>query len=780
MKNSQSQLFANRFIRFSKINSLLVVLIGILVTIGWIFDIQELQSVFYGFQTMKVNTAIVFILSGVTLWLIDQEGRVIFYIKQIGGVIVLLIGLFTLCQYLFNINLGIDQLLFTDLKIPSEAFPGRMSFASALCSTLIGFALLFLTSPQKKVRVISQYPSAVVLTISFLALIGYVYDVQALYAINEYSTMGLHTAATFILSSLTILWVKPHEGWTKMMVAESAGGVVLRRLLPPLLLVPLLLSWLVLVGEKIGLYETHFGLAIISVLILGFLIVILFVNSRQINFVDKKRKVAEERYRHVLDYMMEGAQIIGFDWRYLYVNDSVAKQGNQTKENLLGRTMMEIYPGIENTELFSILKLCMQERMPHVMENEFTYPEGKKGWFELSIQPVEEGLFILSNEITERKHNEEALLRLNAELEIRIFERTAHLNLTNERLQNELYKREQAEAIILHQNKMLSDLHEITLDLLKQKSLDQLLNRVVEISAEFLDAPYVSIALFDGEILVVKATTQNQSKMLGQRLGRNDAKLSWQAFDSRKTAVLQDYSTWMYRRKEHEDLPHYAVADFPILNGEECLGVLGLGRDKTNYEFSEEQIQIGNLFASMAALVLDNAQLRETLREQSIHDSLTGLFNRRYMEETLIQEISRAARQNHQVGIIMLDIDHFKIFNDTYGHVTGDTLLSELGKFLKTNIRTEDTACRYGGEEFLLILPNLQLEVIQQRAEFLLQGVIKLQVFDNEKTFAGITISAGIAIYPQHGPNIEDLIRSADKALYQAKQNGRNCVEVAK
>ena len=125
----------------------------------------------------------------------------------------------------------------------------------------------------------------------------------------------------------------------------------------------------------------------------------------------------EDRYRTTLDNMLEGCQIIGYDWRYLYVNDVVAGQGRRTKEELLGHTMMEIYPGIENTEMFAFLKRCMEKRVPHRMENEFTFPDGSRGWFELSIQPTLEGIFILSQDITERKKAEEELKKRIEELE---------------------------------------------------------------------------------------------------------------------------------------------------------------------------------------------------------------------------------------------------------------------------------------------------------------------------------------------------------------------------
>lgn len=173
--------------------------------------------------------------------------------------------------------------------------------------------------------------------------------------------------------------------------------------------------------------------------------------------------------------------------------------------------------------------------------------------------------------------------------------------------------------------------------------------------------------------------------------------------------------------------------------------------------------------------MLNNAQLRETLREQTIRDPLTGLFNRRYMEETLKREVSRVTRQLHPLGIIMIDIDYFKRFNDTFGHGTGDKLLRDIGRFLQSHVRGEDIACRYGGEEFILIMPNADLETVQKRAAQICLEARNIRI---EGTNA-ITLSLGVAVYPQHGKTIDTVIQSADAALYRAKENGRNRVEIA-
>jgi diguanylate cyclase (GGDEF)-like protein/PAS domain S-box-containing protein len=180
-----------------------------------------------------------------------------------------------------------------------------------------------------------------------------------------------------------------------------------------------------------------------------------------------------------------------------------------------------------------------------------------------------------------------------------------------------------------------------------------------------------------------------------------------------------------------------------------------------------------NLAVSMSeqvALALANLNLREILSSQSIRDPLTNLFNRRYLQETLDRELSRAQRHKLPLGVIMADVDNFKQFNDSLGHDAGDGALQELGHILQAKIRKEDIACRYGGDEFAIILPGANLETTQERAEQIREGVHQMKAHH-------FSVSFGVAVFPQHGKTVKDLIQAADAALYRAKKGGRNRVE---
>ncbi|HKI53129.1 MAG TPA: GGDEF domain-containing protein [Anaerolineales bacterium] len=229
----------------------------------------------------------------------------------------------------------------------------------------------------------------------------------------------------------------------------------------------------------------------------------------------------------------------------------------------------------------------------------------------------------------------------------------------------------------------------------------------------------------------------------------------------------------------HNDRPYICL---PMMAHGEVLALMYISpnQDIISDGISEEaHLSLLHIFTERIALALSNLKLRDTLRQQSIRDPLTGLFNRRYLEETLMTEIERARRYKRPFSIIMMDLDHFKRFNDTHGHEAGDIVLQTLGKFLQQHVRGGDIACRYGGEEFTLILPDTSLEIAQTRAEQLCEGIRTLSVEFKNQILGPLTLSVGVASFPDHGESGEMVLHAADTALYQAKSKGRDQVTVA-
>jgi diguanylate cyclase (GGDEF)-like protein/PAS domain S-box-containing protein len=225
----------------------------------------------------------------------------------------------------------------------------------------------------------------------------------------------------------------------------------------------------------------------------------------------------------------------------------------------------------------------------------------------------------------------------------------------------------------------------------------------------------------------------------------------------------------------------------PILGNGELLGMLHvqLGAEEAYLpapvrarRLESQQVWALNV-CEQIALALVNLQLRENLSAQAVRDPLTGLYNRRFLEQALEREVLRATRNKRPVGVIMLDLDRFKDFNDTHGHEAGDALLRVMGDYLMTHVRAEDIACRFGGEEFVVILPEASPAMTRARAEELWHGVQDMHVNFHGVLLKGVTASVGVAAFPGHGKTAQALLAAADTAMYAAKRHGRDRVELA-
>ena len=189
----------------------------------------------------------------------------------------------------------------------------------------------------------------------------------------------------------------------------------------------------------------------------------------------------------------------------------------------------------------------------------------------------------------------------------------------------------------------------------------------------------------------------------------------------------------------------------PILAQGEALGIMHFQATDESPNMGEAELSFKTTFAGQVGLSIANINLRDALRTQSIKDPLTGLYNRRYLEEMLQREIRRAGRAEQSLGILMLDLDHFKAFNDTYGHDAGDAVLRETASFVAGSVRAEDTVCRFGGEEFVVILPTANLDGAQVRAESIRSKLRELTVLHQGQSLGMITVSIGVCAFPVNG-----------------------------
>lgn len=362
------------------------------------------------------------------------------------------------------------------------------------------------------------------------------------------------------------------------------------------------------------------------------------------------------------------------------------------------------------------------------------------------------------------------------------------------------------------QNAYFSILHQITLDLLNQQEPESLLNNIAGRAAALVHAQHGFIFLPQGDSLVLCAATEGFAHNIGNREDKPGTGVLGQVWQHKRTIFTENYYQWEFRDPNYRGENLRAVAGVPIKAGEDVIGVLEVANTDDTRAFSTDEIDILDRFAMLAALVLNNAQLYEAaqyelaerkhtgeqlhlanqmlqsqlgeiqvleaiLREQVIRDPLTGLYNRRYLDEMLERELAHAIRENNPISFVMLDIDYFKDINDNFGHDTGDKILQRLANQLLSQVRVDDIVCRYGGEEFLAVLPNVTTEVAFQIAERWRTSFQDGEtLIENKET--NVTISCGISTFPFHGDRGETLITRADQAMYQAKKTGRNKVTI--
>lgn len=220
---------------------------------------------------------------------------------------------------------------------------------------------------------------------------------------------------------------------------------------------------------------------------------------------------------------------------------------------------------------------------------------------------------------------------------------------------------------------------------------------------------------------------------------------------------------------------HRGECCVPLCDGDHAFGMLCLN---TSQPLQAGYRGLAFVTAEYLALAICNLRLKKRLHELTVKDALTGLFNRRHMDEVIPRELLRAKRAGTSCGAIMIDLDHFKRVNDTFGHDGGDVVLKKVGKFLNSMFRQEDVVCRFGGEEFFVLMTSGEVTDYCRRAQALGGGIKALDIRWNGQQISPVTVSMGVAVFPNHATSFEELLKVADQALYLAKARGRDRVVV--
>jgi diguanylate cyclase (GGDEF)-like protein/PAS domain S-box-containing protein len=483
------------------------------------------------------------------------------------------------------------------------------------------------------------------------------------------------------------------------------------------------------------------------------------INGMLATLEDAQHQVREneERYRSATQHSAVGVALVSFDGHFLQTNRSLCRLLGYEEEELHLLTFQDItHPDDLDGNLQKAQQLIEGEIKTYQMEKRFYHKEGHEVWGLLSVSLVHDKagkpLYFVSQvqDISSRKSAELLLQVAHEELTLRV---------------EELTQRTREMALVGEMGEVLQIC----------RSREEAAQAIAQSMQRLFPAG-------SGALSIMNASQDRVERMLqwGQGCIKEVVQSEYFAPDEcwalRRSRLhcVESPSSDLTCAHTGTHLSHGYLC-LPLMAERQTLGVLHLchNHEKT---WNETHLQLARTVAEHVSLSLFNLELQATLRQQSVRDPLTGLYNRRHMEEALARELSRAERNNSTIGIILCDVDHFKRFNDTFGHEAGDLVLREIGGLMKQNSRKMDVACRYGGEELLLILPDCSLEHAIERAEDLRVEVKSLALHHQGRSLGQVTLSVGVALYPEQGTTGNELIRAADALLYQAKREGRDRV----
>lgn len=472
-----------------------------------------------------------------------------------------------------------------------------------------------------------------------------------------------------------------------------------------------------------------------------------------------EKRAIEERFRALVQHSSDIITILEPDGTIRYESPSIEKILGYTPDELVGENAFNyVHPDDRKRVLEKYEELVRHRGATLSLEYRFRHKNGT--WCHLEStgtnlldEPAVAGIGVNSRDISERVQVNQALEESNRQLKKLVEElarRNREINLLNKMSDNLQVCDDLQEAYII----------------------------IARFAQKLFPAGCGAIyARPDGSDMLEMQTRWDTSSDCAVEVSPKHCR----AVSSRELVLISSEGAPECCRHLPDASPEQSLC-IPLLTPAGVVGFLyvrGLGASaSTDRPHGESLRNLADALTDQIALALSNLFLRQRLREQAIRDPLTDLYNRRYMQEALHRELQQASRAETPLAVVMIDLDHFKDFNDTFGHAAGDVVLRELGEFLRTHVRGGDVACRYGGEEFVLILPGASPQSAYQRANQLRKEFGERAIQHEGKILDSISLSLGIACYPHHGETAHELLSGSDEALYRAKAEGRDRTRV--
>lgn len=499
----------------------------------------------------------------------------------------------------------------------------------------------------------------------------------------------------------------------------------------------------------------------------------LMADIERIRHTNEVIALSEARYRLLMDTAAEGIWILDRVGRISLVNPRLADMMGMPADQIKGRALLEMVPEAERPDIINLLQRQQRGEAARTLCH-LLRPDGELIAVQISSTPITRdgtagsSLSVITD-LSDQMKIQDQLRRVAADLQEQVQGRTLAYRDTAARL-----------AAMLETSRNQSRAYSILQDLNDMLQTCSTPYEAARVAGEF------AIKLFhaDSGSLYTVEPGQSTFHILGSWGLQNETADTLNLNDCwglRQNQAYPHSDNQIGIRCRHLSIgPNRHSCCMPMFANGQATGLICLRSDQpfigANTEHSAANQKIRRLFASSVAQFMANLTLRQTLEQASLRDPLTNLFNRRYFNEQLLIEFERASRARSPLAIQMVDIDHFKRLNDRYGHEAGDRVLRQVADVLTQNARAGDIVCRWGGEEFLILMPGLNGTSAKRRAD-----EIRRSVHEQVQTVNGspVSISIGVAAYPEHASDPDGLINVSDRALYASKGAGRNRVTMA-